>query len=78
MSKAVKEIRFIFYLLRDMGIPVKFPVIVITDNNGEILMAENASSGVRARHIDTRYHFIRKYVEDDLIKIVFVKTDDNN
>jgi hypothetical protein len=41
-------------------------------------MAENANSGVRTRHINTRYHFIREHVEDVFIKIVFVKTDDND
>jgi hypothetical protein len=47
MLKAVKEIVVIFYLLRDMGIPVKFPIMVRTDNIGTMIMAENASSGVR-------------------------------
>jgi hypothetical protein len=36
-------------------------------------MAENSSSGVQTRHIDTRYHFVREHIEDGFIKIVFVK-----
>ena len=47
-----------------------------TDNIGAIFMAENSSSGVRARHINTRNHFIYKHVEDGFIKIVFVRTND--
>jgi hypothetical protein len=78
MSEAVKEIHFIFYLLTDMGIPIKLPNMVREDNIGAMLMAANASSFVRNRHIDTRYRFIRKYIDDDFIKIVFVKIDDNN
>jgi hypothetical protein len=78
MSEAVKEIRFIFYLLRDMGIPVKLPNMVRTNNIGAISMAENVISDVRTRYIDTRYHVIREHVEDDFIKIVFVKTDEND
>jgi hypothetical protein len=52
--------------------------MVRTDKIGAMFMAENESSGVRTRHIDTRYHFIRVRVEDGFIKIVFVKTEDNN
>ena len=78
MSEAVKEIRFVYYLLVSLGIAVKLPIIVRTDNIGAIFMAENASSGVRTRHIDTRYHFIREHLEDGFIKIIFVRTNDND
>jgi hypothetical protein len=46
MSEAVKEIRFIFYLLRSMFIEVKLLIIERCDNVGAIFMAENLSSGV--------------------------------
>ena len=52
MSEAVKEIRFIFYLLTSMLIEVKFPIIVRCDNVGAIFMAENLSSGVYTKHAD--------------------------
>jgi hypothetical protein len=55
-----------------MGIPVRVPIMEITDNIGEMFMAENASSGVITRHIDTRYHLIREHVEDGFIKIFLV------
>ena len=29
-------------------------------------------------HVDIRYHFVREHVVDDLIKIVFVKSCDND
>jgi len=54
MSEAVKEIRFIYYLLKGMGIEVKIPTIVRSDNVGAVFMAENSSSGARTRHIDTQ------------------------
>jgi hypothetical protein len=58
-----------------MGVDVKLPIIVRYDNVGAIFMAENSSSGIRARHIDTRYHFVREHVKYGLIKIVFVKSN---
>jgi hypothetical protein len=73
MSEAVKEIRFIYYLLSGMGVRVKLPIVVRCNNVGAIFMAENSSSGVRT----TRYHFVREYVVDEFFKIIFVKSDEN-
>jgi hypothetical protein len=60
-----------------MGVQIKLPIVVRYDNIGAIFMAENSSSGVRTRHIDTRYHFMREHVVDEFIKITFVKSDKN-
>jgi hypothetical protein len=78
MSEAVKEIRFIYFLLKGMGVDVKLPIVVRCDNVGAIFMAENSSSGIRTRLIDTRYHFVYEQVEDGLIKIVFVESSIND
>jgi Sec-independent protein secretion pathway component TatC len=40
MCEAVKEIRFVCYLLVSLGISVKLPIIVITDNIGAIITKE--------------------------------------
>ena len=58
ISEAVKEIKFIYYLLQGIGINIELPIIVKTDNIGAMFMAQNSSSGVRTRHVDTRYHYI--------------------
>jgi hypothetical protein len=58
MSKAVKEVKFIYYLLRDIGIEDNLLIIVKTDNVGAMFMTQNSSSGVRTRHINTWYHFV--------------------
>jgi hypothetical protein len=58
MSEAVKEVNFMYYLLRDIGIEVKLPIILKTDNVGAMFMAQKSSSGVRTRHVNTRYYFV--------------------
>jgi hypothetical protein len=78
ISEAVKEIKFIYYLLQWIGIKIDLPIIVKTDNIGAIFMAQNASPGVRTRHIDTRYHYIWEKEEDGIIKIEFVRLIDND
>jgi hypothetical protein len=57
---------------------MKLPIVVRCDNVGAIFMAENSSSGVGTRHVDTRYHFIREHFQDVFIQIVFVKSCDND
>jgi hypothetical protein len=78
ISEAVKEIRFVYYLLNDIHVQAKIPIIVKTDNVGAIFMSENASTGVRTRHVDTRYHFVREFIEDGFIKIGFVRSVAND
>jgi hypothetical protein len=77
MSEAVKEVKFIYYLIRDIGIEVELPIIVKTDNVGAMFMAQNSSSGVKTRHVDTRYHFVRENLDDRIIKIEFIKSVEN-
>jgi hypothetical protein len=76
--EAVKEISFVYYLLNDIHVQVKIPIIVKTDNVGAIFMSENASTGVRTRHVDTRYHFVCDFIEDGFSKIEFVRSVEND
>jgi hypothetical protein len=53
------------------------PIIVKTDNVGAMFMAQNSSSGVRTRHVNTRYHFVQENLDDGVIKIEFIKSFEN-
>jgi hypothetical protein len=75
--EVVKEIKFIYYLLREIGIEVNMPITVKTDKVGAMFMAQNALSGVSTCHIDTCYHYVRKNSEEGIINIEFVKSIEN-
>jgi hypothetical protein len=60
-----------------MGIIVEIPIIVRVNNVGAIFMSENASTSSQTRHVDIRYHFVREYVEDGFIRIIFVCSEEN-
>ena len=77
LSEAAKEIKFIYQLLRGMGIVVMTPITVRVDNVGAIFMAENVGSSSRTRHIDTCYHFVREFIVEEFLKIIFVKSAEN-
>jgi len=78
LSECAKEIKFILQVLEGLGIQVQKPVIVHVDNIGAIFMSENVTATARTRHVDARYHFVREFIEEGNIKIVFVKSLDNH
>jgi hypothetical protein len=41
-------------------------------------MSENALTGFRIWHVDTRYHFVREFIEDGFLKIKFVRSVEND
>ena len=76
MSEACAEIMFIKQVMEFLGLEVRLPIIVRVDNVGAIYLGNNSSTH-RTKHVDVRYHFVREFVEDGIIKIVFVKSEDN-
>jgi hypothetical protein len=40
-------------------------------------MAQNSSSGMRTRYVDTQYHFDQENLDDGIIKIEFIKYIEN-
>ena len=48
------------------------------DNVGAIYLANNQTTSQSCtKHVDICYHFVREYIEDGLVQIVFVKSKDN-
>ena len=77
-SETVQGILYVKMILEFLGIKVKLPIIVHIDNIGAIYMSNNEMSGTRTRHIDCRYHFVKEYIEDGVIKIIFVRSEKND
>ena len=48
------------------------------DNVGAIFLAYNNKNSQLTKHVDTRAHYVRQYVENGTVKIVFVKSDKNS
>jgi len=79
VSEVATKILYIAGILKFLGIPVEYPITVNVDHIGEIYLTKNATTGSRTKHVDTRYHFVRKeYVEDGTIKVEFVRSEDNH
>ena len=51
-------------------------VKLLVDNKLAIVLTKNLVQHSRTKHIDTRHHFIRQYVEDKKIQVDYVRTED--
>jgi hypothetical protein len=76
ISDVVKKILFVRQIVVFLGVTVKYPIMVNVDNVGAIYMA-NGSEGKRTKHMDIKFHFVRQYTEDGILKIIFVRSEDN-
>ena len=78
VSEVVKEIKFLYQMLRRMEIKVPLPIKVQVDNVGAIWLANNSSVSERTKHVDLRAHFVRDMIKDQVIEINFVKSAEND
>lgn len=78
LSEATKEIMFVLQLLESMHIKVQLPITIRVDNIGAIWMSQNANASARTKHIDIRTKYVNEYCEDGVLKIIFVKSAEND
>ena len=53
------------------------PILICGDNQGSIFMADNPVTESHSKHINLRWHGIRDYVKEGLIKIFYIKGTKN-
>jgi hypothetical protein len=53
------------------------PGITFEDNTGAIFLVKNRQVGQRTKHIDIRWHFLKEYEENGILKVVFVRSENN-
>ena len=78
MSELCSEIIYIKNTLEFLQVEIEYPIIIRVDNIGAMFLANNPSLSQRTKHISIRQHFVRQYVEDGTVKIVFVKSKLND
>lgn len=64
-------------LLRSLDQPVTLPLRVNADNTAVITLSTTANNHSRSKHIDVRYHFIRKHIASGSFKPEWVPTRHN-
>ena len=59
-----------------MNLPVQTPTIVKCDNMGAVFLSRNSETK-RTKYLDAKYHFVREHVENGVIEVIFVKSEEN-
>ena len=64
-------------LLHDYGIPQE-TMCVFYDNTSAINLSKNPVQHSKSKHIEIHYHFIRDLVEERVVCLEFIHTDNQN
>ena len=71
-----KQFNWIRNLLLELKIPFVLPVL-FGDNMGSQFWAENPVTEKCSKYMDTQYHLIRKYIQEERIVLDFIKGSKN-
>ena len=74
-ATAAKENIWIRNLLKDLGASCEKTTALYVDNQSAIKLAKNPEFHKRTRHIDVRFHFIRKKVANQEIAVIYIPTE---
>ena len=78
VSEVVKEIKFLYQMLRSMEVKVPLPIKVQVDNVGAIWLANNSSVSETTKHVDLRARFVSDMIKDQVKERNFVKSAEND
>jgi len=73
-----QEALWLSRLLKEFGCKFSGPVTILENNQACIYYSRNPGDHQRTKHIDQKYHFVRKQVEADNVMLQKIKTIDNS
>jgi len=76
LSDCSRQIVWMHTLMGELGYHLK-AIPICGDNQGSIFIASNPVTEKRSKHIDIRYHFIRKVIADGRVEVYFIPGEDN-
>ena len=76
-SQCLCEMLFIKQIAESIGIKVKTPMKLYTDNTGVINLSKNFTASMRTRHVDIRHHHVCDHSEQKNVDLCYVPTDKN-
>ncbi len=65
-------------LLQSTKINIRLPIIVCVDNMQGLYHDQKHHHHLTLKNVDMKYKFVTEYIEDGVIKIIFVKLADND
>ena len=77
MLEGLKDLKFIYMCLKFLKFWFNLPMLVLIDNISAIKMLDLKTNKCRTKHVDTKYHWIRQFVDDNMVNVKYVKSEDN-
>ena len=77
LDALVRQVQHFRWLLASLHMPVNGPSIINMDSSSAIGMAENPIQNRRNRHIHARYFYVRDLINEGIVQLNKVSTDDN-
>ncbi|GJW51621.1 putative RNA-directed DNA polymerase [Tanacetum coccineum] len=76
IAKGLAEALWIRKLVSEIGFPPKESIWIMSDNKAAIQISENPVQHDRTKHVEVDRHFIKEKLETGIIKLPFVKSED--
>ena len=76
LSDCSCQVVWMHTLLGELGYHLS-AIPICRDNQGSIFIASNPVTEKRLKHIDIRYHYIRKVINCSLTEVYFIDGDNN-
>lgn len=73
----MQEANFLRQLYSDMTDCDRNTVTLHVDNKGAIALSKNPVNHQRSKHIDIKFHFIRSEIENKIVNLIYVPSDQN-
>src|SRR5216683_2606408 len=74
-THAAKEALWLRRLLFELFPSLETPTILFCDNQATLRLIEDDNYRARTKHIDKRYHFIRKVMQNGALQLIYCPTD---
>lgn len=75
-SQCAQDMLFAMRVLESVGLKVQKPMLLYIDNKGAVDYVNNWSTSGRMRHVGIRLSFMRELKEQNLIHVVWCKSED--
>lgn len=75
LSDACREVLWIRRIMMDFNVNLDGPTTIYEDNQSCLKLIEEEKLSNRSKHIDVRYHFVKDYVEKNIVFCVYCPTE---
>lgn len=77
LTAAIQDGLWLQSLFSCISVPITLPLQLFADNAGAIALSKEAANHIRTKHIDLRYHFIRRHIEEGTFLPIWLSTHKN-